>query len=152
MPAVLLELAFVTNPTEYKYLASTAGQDAVAERLFKAFKSYKAKYDASVKVNTDKPVAKTEDKTVKMSASENNGAFYAVQVMGLKRKMKADDPAFKGLNITAVSPVDGGAVYKYVTSVSKTLEEARSSLAAVKKKFPDAFLVKVTGNKVERIK
>ena len=152
MPAVLLELAFVTNPTEYKYLASTAGQDAVAERLFKAFKSYKAKYDASVKVNTDKPVAKTEDKTVRKSASENNGAFYAVQVMGLKRKMKADDPAFKGLNITAVSPVDGGAVYKYVTSVSKTLEEARSSLAAVKKKFPDAFLVKVTGNKVERIK
>ncbi len=152
MPAVLLELAFVTNPAEYRYLASAEGQEAVAERLFKAFKSYKTKYDGSLNVVTEKPVSKTEDKTVRKSAPANDGAFYAVQVMGLKRKMKADDPAFKGLKITAVSPSDGGTVYKYVTSVSKTIEGARSSLDSVKKKFPDAFLVKVTGNKVERIK
>ena len=152
MPAVLLELAFVTNPSEYKYLASAAGQEAVAERLFKAFRSYKIKYDGSLSVDTEKPVSKSEDKTVRKSSAESGGAFYAVQIMGLKRKMKADAPAFKGLKITAVPPADGGTVYKYVTSVSKTLEGARSSLDSVKKKFPDAFLVKVTGNKVERIK
>ena len=152
MPAVLLELAFVTNPTEYKYLSSAAGQEAVAERLFKAFKSYKTKYDGSLNVNTEEPLVKTEDKTVRKSATEDSGVFYAVQIMGLKRKMKADDPAFKGLKITTVPPADGGTVYKYVTSVSKTLEGARASLVSVKKKFPDAFLVKVKGNEVERIK
>lgn len=152
MPAVLLELAFVTNPAEYKYLSSAAGQEAVAERLFKAFKSYKTKYDRSLNVNTEEPLVKTEDKTVRKSATEDSGVFYAVQIMGLKRKMKADDPAFKGLKITTVPPADGGTVYKYVTSVSKTLEGARNSLVSVKKKFPDAFLVKVAGNNVERIR
>ena len=55
MPAVLLELAFVTNPTEYKYLASEAGQNEVADRLYKAFCSYKTKFDASVNVDTTAP-------------------------------------------------------------------------------------------------
>jgi len=39
-----------------------------------------------------------------------------------------------------------------VTAVSSTKEETVSRLKAVRKKFPDAFLVKVTGDKVERIK
>ena len=72
--------------------------------------------------------------------------------MGLKRQMKSDDSSFKGLAVTTVPPADGGAVYKYVTSVTKSLDEAKASLASVKKKFPDAFIVKVDGNKVERVR
>ena len=45
MPAVLLELAFISNPTEYKYLASRDGQEATAEKFFQSFKSYKTQYD-----------------------------------------------------------------------------------------------------------
>ena len=90
MPAVLLELAFVTNPTEYKYLSSVAGQDEVAERLFKAFCSYKTKFDASVNVDTTapkveetpaKPAPATADKNVSSSDSE----YYSIQIMGLGR-------------------------------------------------------------------
>ena len=57
MPAVLLELAFVTNPVEYKYLSSQEGQADIAERLFKAFHSYKTKFDASVL--TSSPISAT---------------------------------------------------------------------------------------------
>ena len=152
MPAVLLELAFVTNPTEYKYLSSASGQEAIAQRLFDAFSSYKTKYDSSVKVDESKKTVKTENKTVVKSVNDSNGPFYAIQIMGLKRKMKSDDPSFKGLTVTTVSPADGGAVYKYVTSVTKSLEEAKASLPSVKKKFPDAFIVKVSGNNVERVR
>lgn len=152
MPAVLLELAFVTNPTEYRYLSSASGQEAVAERLFKAFKSYKTKYDNSVDVEIGEKVVKKDDKGEGKSKSFHDGSFYAVQVMGLKKKMRTDASAFKGLKITIVPPDGGGSVYKYVTSVSESLEEVRSSLPSVRRKFPDAFIVKVTGSKVELIR
>ena len=52
MPSVLLELAFISNATEYEYLASEKGQEEIAQRLFEAFRSYKTKYDSSMKMET----------------------------------------------------------------------------------------------------
>ena len=109
MPAVLLELAFVTNPDEHKYMASDAGQEEIADRLFKAFRSYKAKYDASVAV--DVPAAQPDKQQVKQSSAQtaskssgqsvtNNGKVsYGVQIMGLGRRLTSGDPAFKGLDV-----------------------------------------------------
>ena len=155
MPAVLLELAFVTNPTEYKYLASDAGQDEVAERLFKAFSSYKTKFDASVNVDTtapmvqetpSKPAPPVADKNVSSSDSE----YYSIQIMGLGRYIKDGDPALKGLSVNRVKK-EGSNIYKYVTGKYSAVSEAKSRLQEVRKKFPDAFVVKVTGDNVTRV-
>ena len=155
MPAVLLELAFVTNPTEYKYLSSVAGQDEVAERLFKAFCSYKTKFDASVNVDTTapkveetpaKPAPATADKNVSSSDSE----YYSIQIMGLGRYIKDGDPALKGLTVNRVKK-EGSNIYKYVTGKYSAVSEAKSKLQEVRKKFPDAFVVKVTGDNVTRV-
>ena len=155
MPAVLLELAFVTNPAEYKYLASDAGQDEVAERLFKAFSSYKGKFDASVNVGTtapmeqetpSKPAPAVADKNVSSSDSE----YYSIQIMGLGRYIKDGDPALKGLSVNRVKK-DGSNIYKYVTGKYSAVSEAKSKLHEVRKKFPDAFVVKVTGDNVTRV-
>ena len=155
MPAVLLELAFVTNPAEYKYLASDAGQDEVAERLFKAFSSYKGKFDASVNVGTtapmeqetpSKPAPAVADKNVSSSDSE----YYSIQIMGLGRYIKDGDPALKGLSVNRVKK-EGSNIYKYVTGKYSAVSEAKSKLQEVRKKFPDAFVVKVTGDNVTRV-
>ena len=155
MPAVLLELAFVTNPTEYKYLSSVAGQDEVAERLFKAFCSYKTKFDASVNVDTTapkveetpaKPAPATADKNVSSSDSE----YYSIQIMGLGRYIKDGDPALKGLTVNRVKK-EGSNIYKYVTGKYSAVSEAKSKLQEVRKKFTDAFVVKVTGDNVTRV-
>lgn len=155
MPAVLLELAFVTNPTEYKYLSSVAGQDEVAERLFKAFCSYKTKFDASVNVDTTapkveetpaKPAPATADKNVSSSDSE----YYSIQIMGLGRYIKDGDPALKGLTVNRVKK-EGSNIYKYVTGKYSAVSEAKSKLQEVRKKFPDAFVVKVTGDNVTKV-
>ena len=155
MPAVLLELAFVTNPAEYKYLASDAGQDEVAERLFKAFSSYKGKFDASVNVGTtapmvqetpSKPAPAVADKNVSFSDSE----YYSIQIMGLGRYIKDGDPALKGLSVNRVKK-EGSNIYKDVTGKYSAVSEAKSKLHEVRKKFPDAFVVKVTGDNVTRV-
>lgn len=41
MPSVLVEAGFLTNDKEEDYLASKAGQDEIAQAVFKAFKLYK---------------------------------------------------------------------------------------------------------------
>lgn len=169
MPAVLLELAFVTNPTEYKYLSSEAGQKEIAERLFKAFKSYKTKFDASVnvvetvkpepapkpEVNAEpKPEPKAEVEVVPAPVKAGqpvSDSYYAIQIMGLKRNAPLDDPAFKGLKMTVIPPGEGSILYRYVTAAGEK-EHARSQLENVQKKFPNAYLVKVTGTKVVMVK
>ncbi len=42
MPAVLCEIGFITNPQEEKYLASAEGQEAIAEAIHQALRTYVA--------------------------------------------------------------------------------------------------------------
>jgi N-acetylmuramoyl-L-alanine amidase len=152
MPAVLLELAFVTNPTEYKYLSSEAGQNEIAARLFKAFKSYKTKYDASVAVDIPQEDTKQQSKPVeKQPIAACNEVCYGVQIMGLGRLLKSGDPAFKGLEAYPVRG-ESSTIYKYICGKFSTADKAKASLSSVRKKFPEAFVVEVRGNEVKRIK
>lgn len=152
MPAVLLELAFVTNPVEYKYLSSENGQDEVASRLFKAFSSYKKKFDVSVSVGESAPAAlpnknvQNDNKDVKDADSE----YYSIQIMGLGRYLKDGDPALKGLAVQRIRK-EGSNIYKYVTGRYSSAGEARSGLQSVRRKFPDAFVVEVSGDNVTRV-
>lgn len=169
MPSVLLELAFISNPTEYEYLASAKGQEEIAQRLFNAFKSYKTKYDASMRME-EEPSAKSlaspeataaladavkSALAISEETSKQEGdvteEYYGIQIMGLGRKLKENDPALKGLKVSAVKASDS-SIYKYVTGKEKNKEAAQSQLKEVRKKFPEAFVVKVTGDKVERVR
>jgi N-acetylmuramoyl-L-alanine amidase len=47
MPAILVELGFISNPNEAKYLSSEYGQDIMASAIFRAIRDYKVAYDAS---------------------------------------------------------------------------------------------------------
>ena len=157
MPAVLLELAFVTNPTEYKYLSSAAGQEEVSDRLLNAFKSYKTKFDQSVSVERA-PAPQAKPAQIQNPAAqaapivrENLDSYYSVQIMGLSRLLKNGDPALKGLNVTPVK-VEGKNVYKYIYGRYPSADAARADLAKVRNKFPDAFAVKVVNGTIEKIK
>ena len=158
MPSALLELGFISNPSDYAYLSSADGQEKTAQRLFEAFKAYKTQYDASLNVEST-PVAQTVQEEVKKEPevkqeaprSAPEGKWYGIQVMGLGRLLNAGDPALKGLKAEAVK-AGGSSIYKYVTARSQTREQAASQLASVRKKFPEAFLVEVDGDVVRRCK
>ncbi|MFB6249339.1 MAG: N-acetylmuramoyl-L-alanine amidase [Salinibacter sp.] len=48
MPAVLVELGFLTNPREARFLSSDRGQTLLASGLFRAVRSYKKKYEKGI--------------------------------------------------------------------------------------------------------
>ncbi len=46
MPSVLIEVGYLTNPNEEKYLASEKGQDLIASGIYRAFKEYKQQIES----------------------------------------------------------------------------------------------------------
>lgn len=156
-PAVLVETAFLSNSNERQLLVSQKWQEEIAERLFKAFKEYKAVYDGSVTTSDASAVQEApvkETKHVESAPTEKGGAseeYYGIQVMGLGRLLKDSDPALKGLKTQPVK-ADDSNIYKYVYGNFKTKDKAASELGSVRKKFPEAFVVKVSGTTVTRAK
>lgn len=148
MPSALLELGFISNPGDYAYLSTPSGQEKIAQRLFEAFKEYKTAYDASMNVDVTPASASQASSAVPSQASDK---WYGIQIMGLGRQLKNGDPALKGLKTEAIK-AEGSNIYKYVTAKSSDIESAKAQLTAVKKKFPEAFVVEVEGNVVKRAK
>ena len=166
MPSALLEIGFISNSADYAILSTEDGQEKIAQSIFNSLCNYKTKYDASVNVVSEPilsaPAPETKPAETKPAPAEKasevkkttvpTGVHYGVQIMGLGRKLDAKDPALKGLTVEIVAPADGGKIYKYVAAWSDSLDDAKAQLASVRKKFPDAFLVKVDGNDISRIK
>lgn len=158
MPAALLELGFISNNIDFNSLSSADGQEKIAQKLFDAFKAYKMQYDLSLGVGQEssgpKTVQKTrEDKTSETAkpAPDKDSIWYGVQIMGLGRALKEGDPALKGLSVEIIKDKNSN-IYKYVTACSPTRSEAVRQLGSVRRKFPDAFLVEVSGDTVKRSK
>ena len=147
-PAVLLELGFVTNEKEYNYLKTAAAQEEIAERLFQAFAAYKPVYDSYFNIDfSTQPVPELPEEPQEPAAAEGN-AYFGIQVMAGSRELKAGDPAFKGFDAHWVKSDSG--IYKYIIGKHVSKAEAQDALAKVRASFPDAFIVKVTGNAVSR--
>lgn len=146
-PAVLVETAFISNPNERQLLITPKWQEEIAQRLFTAFKTYKKQYDASVS-----SAGEPDDKhSEPQYAPEITHEYYGIQIMSLGRLLKSNDPALKGLEASAIK-AEGSSIYKYVYGTFHSGGNAKEALAAVRKKFPEAFVVKVKGTKVELVK
>lgn len=71
MPSVLVELDFICNPVQEKYMHSSKGQKEMASSIFNAFKRYKSGYDNIMKepvkalVQTDDTKAAKDNKRKK---------------------------------------------------------------------------------------
>lgn len=151
-PAVLVETAFLSNQNERQLLVSEKWQEEIAERLFKAFKVYKDVYDGSVSAPVYEPSApQAETAETLSSAPTGSDEFYGIQIMGLGRLLADNDPALKGLKVRALKS-DSSSIYKYVYGAYGSSSDASAQLAAVRKKFPEAFVVVVKGNEVSRVK
>lgn len=150
MPSALIELGFMSNPSDFKALSTKETQDQIAQHLFDAFCSYKTKFDASVNISSQ-PIAPDfraiTEQSEEVPASEES-TFYGVQVMALGRKLADNDPNFKGYEAVAVKT---GNMYKYILGKSSSREDTAKKYTEIKKKFPGSFIVKVSGNNVERL-
>lgn len=121
MPSILVELGFLSNPTDYKALTTKSSQVQFATRIFKAFEAYKKQYDTQIELP-----AQTEPEGI-----------YRIQVMSSSMELPKGSAEFKGLDCECVKV---GNLYKYTVGRFGSREEASKELAKVKNLFPGAFI------------
>lgn len=136
MPSVLVELGYISNREEERYLKSEAGQISLAASIYNGFKEYKREYDKKSYVFTGG--TKSRQEQVKQ-ASSANGREYRVQFLTSPKKYENGAAVFKGLN-----PVDyytDGRTYKYTYGNTTNASESRELLRKVRRIFKDAFII-----------
>ena len=52
MPAVLIELGFISNPNEARYMTSEYGQSILASAIFRAIRDFKLEHDRSIRTTS----------------------------------------------------------------------------------------------------
>ena len=156
MPAVLLELGFISNANDLAALRQQADRNKLAERVFQAFKEYKAIYEggAAIAPPETKPAPKTEQgdgsddkKADAQKTAPDNAPVYAVQIFAVSRQMDPKAKEFMGYTPLVIK---SGKLNKYFIATGSSAAEVRKKLPAIKKKYPDAFLVKIVGDTVTR--
>jgi len=125
MPSVLVELGFLTNKKEGKFLNSKKGQDQMGNAISDAVLNY----IRNLKLNT-------VDTTMEVA----NRIEYKVQIASGKNNISTKSYNFKGLK--NVKRVKIGAFYKYYYGVTSKYNTAKQSLKQAKNKgYKTAFMV-----------
>ncbi|MDA8669821.1 N-acetylmuramoyl-L-alanine amidase [Flavobacteriales bacterium] len=137
MPAVLLELGFLSNPRDEKLLISKSGQLKLANHIFEGFKNYKNKYD-----NVDESLSeyKEEKSFLQNENPKDTGLIYKVQIATSSVKIPTLPENFNGLKDVEV--YISGNYYKYTFGFSSNMKIANEHLSQAKKSgYESAFVV-----------
>lgn len=165
MPSILIELGFISNAAEERFLASESGQIYMASAIYRAFRDFKMSFEgensAMRKVETEEtvtieepsPAAEekpiTEEKPVvvetpvvveKPVVEEKPTVSFKVQFFISDTKVSANDKRIA--NIKDVDYYEYNGSYRYTSGNFRTKEEAFARQKEVQKQgYPDAWVV-----------
>ncbi len=164
MPSVLVELGFISNREEEKYLNSEKGKEELAKSLFEAFEDYKNHYEGNTAVETtshsdntntneaenvnNSDVNNTSEKTNTSNTSNNNqseendsetGIFFKVQVMTSSQKIEINSEKLKSYQNVDVYLHNG--VYKCTIGKETDYSKITELHKKIKSEFEGCFVV-----------
>ena len=140
MPSVLIELGFLSNKNEGKFLNSKMGQQQMAKEIAKAITKYyqqlKANTVVSQSVNLDDSISKTY---LSNETGTEEEVIFKIQIASSKNKLKAKSYNFRGLK--NIERVKVGSYYKYYYGITSNYQEVKNALLKAKKKgYSDAYI------------
>lgn len=166
MPSVLLEVGYISTPSEEQFLLSSNGQATMARSIYNAIVKYKAQRTGrqskieppvapeSVQANSvpeikaNETSTKAEEKPQSPSKAQASNKVqntpakstttYKVQVLAGNVKLRPNDKQFKGLKCEMHQY---GKRYTYTYGSAKTMEEAKKIRKSILDKFPEAYIV-----------
>lgn len=172
MPSILIEMGFLSNPTEEKFLNDEQNKKTIANAIFQGFASYYTQMTGNkvtipdvIKDNTE---VSTNNKTENHDNSVNNPSDnqydtkvsseeaavvatpaqsdeirFRVQFMALPEKVSPNDARLK--NMPKQSCYFENNFWKYTAGDESDLQSAKEILKEVKTRFPDAFIIAFKG-------
>jgi N-acetylmuramoyl-L-alanine amidase len=171
MPAVLVELGFISNASDRKVLTSEEGKDGLARRIFDAFGVFKAQYERTVDITPNvirgdadsdrsqtvqadtgapkpgvNPAAPATSAKTDISGKPAAAGIWAIQIFAVKKILKKGDATFRGVRNSV--PYKDGKFYKYCVGKYASEADAKEDLPVLRKKFKDCFIVFVRDGKI----
>jgi N-acetylmuramoyl-L-alanine amidase len=158
MPGVLIELGFVSNAKEGKYLNSAAGQEAMAKSIAKSIIGYKNQYYVHGTTIEKSTVAEkksgTKTATAKATpskATSKKGVTFKVQIASSTNNIAAKPANFKGL--TLITKEKNGKMVQYYYGNTSNYNTALQLLSKAKAKgYKSAFIAAFKGEKKITVK
>lgn len=163
MPAVLVEVGFLSNTQEEQFLSTNDGKDKVARSIYHGFAKYKEAYDrhnqtaqnttaisratpaANQRTNST-PAARATSTNSTSSAKNSNGDFvYKVQFLSYHKKLPKGATQLKGL-WPVESYVENGT-HRHTFGSTTDFNEAVRMQKQVRLKFKDAFVIRYKDGK-----
>ena len=166
MPSCLIELGFISTPSEEQFLNSDEGVASMGRGIYLAFCEYLAKYDKSFTVpfkpgeNVKPQMTEPEKETVKeekkeeknVEKDEKNDAsqqaeapekseapVFKVQILTSNVKLKSGSRQLKGQEDADF--YKDGNLYKYTVGASTNYNEIYRLRKQLLSKFPEAFII-----------
>ncbi|MEI6174593.1 MAG: N-acetylmuramoyl-L-alanine amidase [Bacteroidota bacterium] len=161
MPSVLVEVGYLSNPTEEKFLVSDKGQEYIASAIFRALKNFRtsavnppetrapevksyipARETITAKLYVDDPVVARPPKarTKPQETSKQGELSFRVQIAVTTTDIGVHSPEFS--RFSQVMVYRHGGMYKYTVGDESSLQEVQKLLDQVRAKgIKDAFIV-----------
>ena len=169
MPAVLVELGFLTNPGEEDFLQSTRGKELLASAIYRAIKEYKYKresrdaliqgvegqtsiFDQIEEVPAATTTENTESAQTAVAVEEAptpvvtapapavpSSLFFAVQLAVSRNDLVCAPENFKGLE--GVWKEEQYGLFKYYCGKISAYKEVEALKTTVVEYYPDAYIV-----------
>jgi N-acetylmuramoyl-L-alanine amidase len=170
MPSILIEMGFLSNPTEEKFLTDEQHKKEIADAIYRGFASYYTQMTGD-RVSTPEPPKqepkdnktetkddhsadnpsdnqsdkKADNETAKIANTPVNpdAVRFVVQFMAVPDKIALTDKRFK--DIPKVNRYYEGGLWKYTAGSESNLQSAKEILSSLKSKYPDAFVIAFKG-------
>lgn len=145
MPSILIELGFLSNKIEGRYLSSSKGQKQLANQIGKAIRKYFDQIKLNTVVNDNSAVVdvpKNDDNPIESDVVDETqeDVLFKIQIASSKKRIKTRSYNFKGLK--NVERVKVGKYYKYYYGHSSNYQETKKAFGKAKKKgYASAFIV-----------
>ena len=165
MPSVLIELGFLSNQTEERFLASDNGQQILSRAIYRAFSDYKYEYDRKQGNITETNGSATttvaavggigeetllepepeEDTTVTLADKKEDEIVYKIQILTSDKKIPVSDKRFKGYK--EISHYLDKGIYKYTYGSTSDYRKIQNMFNKASKDFKDAFIIRMKDGK-----
>ncbi|MCT4623040.1 MAG: N-acetylmuramoyl-L-alanine amidase [Schleiferiaceae bacterium] len=159
MPAILIELGFLTNKREEDFLNSKQGKELMASAIYRSFKEYKKERETQYMLINQTPnesviaehLEEEKEKQPevqeeiptdenKIDEAANDIPLYKVQIATSRQKLELLPQNFNGLS--DIEFYEEYKLFKYTYGAFATMEEAKEAQKLVKQKgYSDAFVI-----------
>lgn len=143
MPSILIELGFISNSTDMKYMTSQKGVEELSHSIYLAFKDYLEESRKSQ--NRSAQISISSDKNKETEADRASKPVFKVQFLTSRSVLGKKDNRLKDL--PNVSYYRDNGLYKYTCGDTSSYESILATRREVAKRYKDAFIVAFINDK-----